>query len=103
MTRYETPVFDPGIAFSWTLRSEEIARRQRQRSRNSQADRNEFENTTGDETAASQGVVGYETPVFNPGIAFSWTLRSAEIARRQSRQPFNSEPGLTQLSVLAAA
>ena len=33
MTRYETPVFDPGIAFSWTLRSEEIARRQRQRSR----------------------------------------------------------------------
>ena len=103
MTRYETPVFDPGIAFSWTLRSEEIARRQRQRSRNSQADHDKYGNTTGDETAVSEGVVGYETPVFEPGIAFSWTLRSAEIAHRRSRQSLNSEPCLTQLNVLAAA
>ena len=103
MTRYETPAFDPGIAFSWTLRSEEIARRHIQRRRAPQADRQKFENETGDETQVSEHAAGYETPAFEPGIAFSWTLRSAEIARRQSRQPFSSKPDLTQLNVLAAA
>ena len=45
----------------------------------------------------------YETPVFDSAIAFSWTLRSAEIARRQRRQPLNSKPGFAQLNVLVAA
>ena len=61
MTRYETPAFEPGTAFSWTLRSAEIARRRPQR---------------------PPLATSYETPVFEPGIAFAWTLRSAEIARR---------------------
>jgi hypothetical protein len=103
MTRYETPAFDPGIAFSWTLRSEEIARRQTQRPRDLQADRQKFENETGDETQVSEHAAGYETPAFAPGTAFSWTLRSTEIARRQSRQPLNAKPELTELNVLVAA
>jgi hypothetical protein len=103
MTRYETPAFDPGIAFSWTLRSEEIARRQTQRPRDPHADRRQFADETGDETQVSEYAAGYETPAFAPGIAFSWTLRSAEIARRQGRQPFSSKPDLTHLNVLAAA
>jgi hypothetical protein len=62
--RYETPAFAPGVAFSWTLRSAEIARRKR----------------TGNGTIAKHAA-RYETPAFAPGVAFSWTLRSAEIAR----------------------
>jgi hypothetical protein len=92
MTRYETPAFDPAIAFSWTLRSEEIARRPRQRPQNAQTGLKKLER------AAS-----FETPPFEPGVAFSWTLRAAEIARRQSRQPLNSTPDLKQMNVLAAA
>ena len=103
MTLYESPAFHPAIAFSWTIRSEEIARRQLQRSRNPQADHKRLENSTGDETLSSEHAAGYETPAFAPGIAFSWTLRSAEIAGRQSRQTFSSKPDLTQLNVLAAA
>jgi hypothetical protein len=56
--RYETPAFAPGTAFSWTLRSAEIARR-------------------------AQQTRWSKTPAFAPGIAFSWTLRSAEIARER--------------------
>jgi hypothetical protein len=103
MTCYETPAFDPSIAFSWTLRSEEIARRRRQRPHDSQADRTEFEDAMCHETRVSEHAARYETPAFEPGVAFSWTLRSAEIARRHSRQPLNSKPGLMQLNVLAAA
>ena len=103
MTRYQTPAFDPGIAFSWTLRSEEIARRHRPRPRDPQVDRKKFDNKARDETQVAERSVGYETPAFEPGIAFSWTLRSAEIARRESGQPLNSKPDLTQLNVLAAA
>lgn len=103
MTRYETPAFDPAIAFSWTLRSEEIARRRRHRARHARADWTTFENERRDVPQASQHAAGYETPAFKPGVAFSWTLRSAEIACRQSRQPFSSEPSLTELSVLIAA
>jgi hypothetical protein len=99
MSRHETPVFDPAIAFSWTLRSEEIARRQTQRPRDPQAERQQVE----DETQVSKHAAGYETPAFAPGIAFSWTLRSAEIARRHSRRPFSSNADSTQLNVLAAA
>jgi hypothetical protein len=103
MTRYETPAFDPGIAFSWTLRSEEIARRRRQRPRDLQADRKTFESKRRDEAQVSEQPAGYETPAFAPGVAFSWTRRSAEIARRQSRQQFGSKPNLTQLNGLLAA
>jgi len=85
MTDCETPAFDPGIAFSWTLRSEEIACRRRQRPQ------------------VSVQAAGYETPAFEPGVAFAWTLRSAEIARRQSLRPLNSQHETTQLNVLAAA
>ena len=103
MTRYETPAFDPAIAFSWTLRSEEIARRQRQRARDARVDGTTFEIERRDVAQASRHAAGYETPAFTAGIAFSWTLRSAEIARRQSRQPLNAEPESTQLRFLAAA
>jgi hypothetical protein len=85
MTRYETPAFEPGIAFSWTLRSAEIARRRR------------------DEARVSEPAAGYGTPAFEPGVAFSWTLRSGEIARRQSRRPLNAWRDRTQLNVLVAA
>jgi hypothetical protein len=101
MTRYETPAFDPNIAFSWTLRSEEIARRRRPR--DARADGTTFENDPREVVQVSERAADYETPAFTPGIAFSWTLRSAEIARRQSRQPLNATPKLTQLNVLAAA
>jgi hypothetical protein len=103
MTSYETPAFDPGIAFSWTLRSEEIAGRRRQRPRHAQAARQKLENRTRGEAQVSEHAVPYETPTFEPGIAFSWTLRAAEIARRQTRQLCSSKPNLTQLNVLAAA
>jgi hypothetical protein len=103
MTRYETPAFDPHIAFSWTLRSEEIACRQRRGPWDPQADTTTFESKRRDETQVSDHAAGYETPAFAPGVAFSWTLRSAEIARLQSRRPLNSAPKSIQLNVLAAA
>ena len=103
MTRYETPAFDPRIAFSWTLRSQEIACRQRQRPRDPQAGTTKFESKRREVAQVAEHAARSETPAFAPGIAFSWTLRSAEIARRQSRQPLNSKPDLTQLNVLAAA
>ena len=56
--RYDAPAFAPGVAFAWTLRSAELARRAQQR-RSSR------------------------TPAFGPGVAFSWTLRSAELARER--------------------
>jgi hypothetical protein len=65
MIRYETPVFDPGTAFAWTLRSAEIARRRQPAANGAPRER-------------------YETPAFAPGTAFAWTLRSAEIAPPRS-------------------
>jgi hypothetical protein len=103
MTCYETSAYDPGIAFSWTLRSEEIARRQRQRPRDARADRKKLDNGTRGEAQVSEHAAADETPAFEPGSAFSWTLRAAEIARRQSRQPLDSKSDLAQLNVLAAA
>ncbi len=103
MTRYETPAFDPGIAFSWTIRSEEIARRQRLRPRDPQTDRKKLESTRRDAAPVSEHAAGCEAPAFAPGTAFSWTLRSTEIARRRSRQPLNAKPELTELNVLVAA
>jgi hypothetical protein len=73
-TLYEAPAFAPGVAFAWTLRSAEIARRAEQR-RSSQ------------------------TPTFGAGVAFAWTLRSAELARERRR---NLPSGAQRASVLAA-
>jgi hypothetical protein len=103
MTRYETPAFHPGIAFSWTLRSEEIACRRRQPPRGPQADRTKLESKMRDVAQVAEHAARYATPPFAPGIAFSWTLRSAEIARLQSPQRLDSKPGVTQLNVLVAA
>jgi hypothetical protein len=103
MTRYETPAFDPAVAFSWTLRSQEIAGRRRQQPRHAQAARQKLADRTRGETRVSEHAVPYENPAFEPGVAFSWTLRAAELARRQSRQPLNSTPASAQLNVLAAA
>lgn len=85
MTRYETPAFDPGVAFSWTLRSEEIARHRLQRPRDRQANRIRFESKVRSETEVWQPAERCATPAFAPGVAFSWTVRSAEIALLRSR------------------
>jgi hypothetical protein len=103
MTRCETPAFDPGIAFSWTLRSAEIASRPRQLPQDPQPDRTKLENTRRDVAQVAAQAARYETPTFEPGIAFSWTLRSAEIARLQSPQPLDSKPDPTRPHVLVAA
>jgi hypothetical protein len=101
MTRYENPAFDPGIAFAWTLRSEQIARRQRPRA--AQTYRGRLESKMPDETSVAERWAATQTPAFEPGTAFSWTLRAAEIARRQSRSPLESKPGTMRANILAAA
>jgi hypothetical protein len=101
MTRYEHPAFDPGTAFSWTLRSEEIARRRRQRDPG--AGRTKFASKRRNVAQVAERATRYETPAFAPGIAFSWTLRSAEIARLHSRDSLNSDPALTHLTAIVAA
>jgi hypothetical protein len=100
MTRYETAAFDPSISFSWTLRSGEIARR---RQRRPLADAELFADATRAVTQVQRHSAGYEAPAFAPGIAFAWTLRSAEIARRHSRQPLAPVADVTGLNVLVAA
>ncbi len=100
MTRYETAAFDPSIAFSWTLRSEEIARR---RQRRSLAGSQHLADATRGETQVQRHPVGYDAPAFAPGVAFAWTLRSAEIARRPSRRPLAAVADVTELTVLVAA
>ena len=76
--RYETPTFDPRGAFARTLRSGEIARRERERK--------------------IESARRYETPTFDPRGAFARTLRSGEIARRE-RQVRLPDP--RQLGILA--
>ena len=100
MTRYETAAFDPSIPFAWTLRSEEIARR---RQRRPLAGAELFADATRAETQIQRHPAGYGAPAFTPGIAFAWTLRSAEIARRPSRQPLASVADVTEPNVLVAA
>lgn len=88
--RYETPAFDPRMAFSWTLRSAELAARRR---RNAHQDPTNLERSEIDtdlairDDVASAPAARYETPTFDPRMAFSWTLRSEEIARSKRRLP----------------
>jgi hypothetical protein len=94
--RYETPTFDPRGAFAWTLRSGEIALRQRRREQGRLPHRDELTSTkpdaarrvngTGTDRSAARR---YETPTFDPRSAFARTLRSGEIARiaREQRPP----------------
>ena len=105
--RYETPTFDPRGAFAWTLRSGEIARRERLQRQNRLPDPGEL---ASNEPAMAQQVNGnekntsrarrYETPTFDPRSAFSRTLRSGEIARLE-RQQRRLDP--KQLDVLVGA
>jgi hypothetical protein len=101
MIRYETPAFDPGIAFAWTLRSEQIARLRR--AQVPKADRQKLERKMAGEISVAERAAASESHAFEPGIAFSWTLRAAEIARRQTRKPRNSKPDTTPVNILAAA
>jgi hypothetical protein len=108
MTPYETPVFDPATTFSWTLRSAEIARRVTPRQHGTQAeltklagDEPEIVQSNGNGAPSGRGA-RFETPAFAPGIAFAWSLRSAEIARRQCRRR-NRQPDLEHEDVLVAA
>jgi hypothetical protein len=96
VTRYETAAFDPSIAFSWTLRSQEIARRPQRRPLAGPEH-------LADATQIQRHPAGYEAPAFAPGSAFAWTLRSAEIARRQSHRPLVSVADVTEPTVLVAA
>jgi hypothetical protein len=95
---YEALAFAPGSAFAWTLRSAEIARRAQQRPRSLQTDRKTFDDNRPDTAQINgsdtnmQHVARYETPAFDPGSAFAWTLRSAEIARRGRRQQRTRQP-----------
>ena len=93
--RYETPAFDPRCAFAWTLRSGEIARRQRRQeegrpapdelTRTSPVAARRVDGTGTDGSAARR----FETPTFDPRSAFARTLRGGEIARvaREQRPP----------------
>jgi hypothetical protein len=110
MTPYETPVFDPATTFSWTLRSAEIARRVTQRQHGTQSeltklagDEPEIVRSNGNGNGAPSGRgARFETPAFAPGIAFAWSLRSAEIARRQCGRR-NRQRDLEHEGVLVAA
>ena len=107
--RYETPTFDPRGAFSWTLRAGEIARVETQRQRNGLPDHlkklesrePDVAQVNGNEMNVAQSP-RYETPTFDPRSAFSWTLRSAEIARLE-RQQRNRRPDPQQLDILVAS
>lgn len=103
--RYANPAFDPRIAFSWTLRSEELARMRRQRL-NQQPDPAESEHgepdmagIDGNDVTAAEAAC-YDAPAFDPRAAFSWTLRSAELARTR-RERRNRLPDPMQLKLLA--
>jgi hypothetical protein len=107
MTPYETPVFDPTTTFSWTLRSTEIARRAPRRQQGTQeltklaGDEPEIVLSNGNGAPSGRGA-RFETPAFAPGIAFAWSLRSAEIARRQCQRR-NRQRDLEHEDVLVAA
>ena len=108
MTPYETPVFDPATTFSWTLRSAEIARRVTRRPHGTQAelttfagDEPEIVRSNGNGPPSGRGA-RFEAPAFAPGIAFAWSLRSAEIARRRCRLR-NRQRDLEHGDVLVAA
>lgn len=105
MTAYETPVFDPSTSFSWTLRSAEIAGRvsRRQVTRAGltlAADESATSHVNGN-GAGRQAAKRYTAPAFAPGTAFAWTLRSAELAGRES-QTRNRRPDLHPTVLVAA-
>jgi len=106
--RYETPTFDPRSAFSWTLRAGEIARLKVQQERNGLPGRKKLERrapevaqVNGNEMKVARSP-RFETPTFDPRSAFSWTLRSGEIARLERRQRRNRLRDSSQPDVLAA-
>lgn len=105
--RYETPTFDPRSAFARTLRSGEIARRERRQRQNRPADPSELATNQPDAAQQVNGneqiippVRRYQTPTFHPRSAFARTLRSGEIARLEREQRLAAP---TQLDVLAHA
>ena len=82
--RCETPAFDPRMAFSWTLRSAELASRRRRNAHQDPAKLEHSEIATDlaiRDDASSVPAARYETRTFDSRMAFSWTLRSEEIAR----------------------
>jgi hypothetical protein len=104
---YETPTFDPRSAFAWTLRSGEIALRERRQGQSRLPHRDELASTDPGATRQVNGAARnssaarrYETPTFNPRSAFARTLRSGEIARLERLQPL---PNPNQLDVLLGA
>ena len=89
--RCETQTFDPRGAFSWTLRSGEIARLEAQQG-GGLRDRKPLESkeprvaqVNGRQTTMARSAP-CETQTFDPRGAFSWTLRSGEIARLEAQQ-----------------
>lgn len=106
MTAYEAPAFDPSTSFSWTLRSAEIAGRVSRRRQITQAgltlaaDESATSHVNGN-GARRQAAKRYTAPAFAPGTAFAWTLRSAELAGRES-QTRNRRPDLHPTVLVAA-
>lgn len=104
--RCETPTFDPRCAFAWTLRSGELARRQRRREEGRPAP----DERTSTLPVAARRVDGsgtdgsaarrFETPTFDPRSAFARTLRGGEIARVARKQ---RPPDASQLDLLVGA
>ena len=90
---YETPTFDPRSAFAWTLRSGEIALRERRRGQSKPLHRDALASTGPEAPRHVNGTAKnasaarrYETPTFDPRSAFARTLRSGEIARLERQQ-----------------
>ena len=106
--RFEAPTFDPRGAFSWTLRAGEVARVERQQ-RNGLPDWRELESKEPDVAQLNDNERNMahaprnETLTFDPQIAFSWTLRSGEIARLERQQGRNRLPDPKQLDARLAA
>ena len=106
-THYETPTFDPRSMFARTLRSGEIALRERRQQQNRLPDPTELVSNEPDVARQVNGAAKstsaarrYETPTFDPRSAFARTLRSGEIARFERQQRL---PDPKQLGVLVRA
>ena len=86
--RYETPTFDPRSAFATTLRSGEIALRERRQRQNRPSEPSEPDTTQQVDVSAKNASPArhYETPTFDPRCMFARTLRSGEIALLERRQ-----------------
>ena len=83
--RFETPTFDPRSAFARTLRSGEIALRERRQrlNRPSEPDTTQQVDVRAKNASPARH---YETPTFDPRCMFARTLRSGEIALLERRQ-----------------